>query len=106
MIALELSRLAAETEHPVGKATEKVKHHHDMSDAMTLHFQQNVGKVKEILKVHNPFDVERDDVIVNIITQAVMSDSVEMAIIQRHLIGQEMFDKFVQQRLTERELSI
>ena len=85
---MQLSHLTAE-------ATQNVKHHDDMSDVMTLCFQQNVGKVKEFLHVHNPFDLECDNILLNIITQAVMSDAVEMGIIQRDSIGQEMFDKFV-----------
>ena len=55
--------------------------------------------------VNDPFTVA-DDVLMNIITKAVMLDPVKNAIIQRNSIGQEMFDKFVQERLVDKEISI
>ena len=59
----------------------------------------------EILMVNDPFIVA-DDVLMNITTKAVMPDPVKNAIIQRNSIGQEMFDKFVQERLVDKEMSI
>ena len=54
---------------------------------------------------NNPFTIT-DDALMNIITKAVMPDTVKNAIIQRNCSGQQMFDTFVRERLVDNEMSI
>ena len=55
LIAAELSRLAAEVETFVGMQMHSSKHHHDLSNAVTARFDDNVKKLKEVFKENNPF---------------------------------------------------
>ena len=105
LIASELSRLSNEGEKFAGFVSTKQTRHHDASPSVLQRYEQNVNKLRDILMVNDPFTVA-DDVLMNIITKAVMPDPVNVAIIQRNSIGQEMFDKFVQERLVDKEISI
>ena len=105
LIAPELSRLAAEAEALVGIQTHSSTHHHDLSTAVIVHFDENVKKLKEVFKANNPFANEETE-LVNIITKAVMPDQVKDAVLTRDQVGQELFSKFVKERIVERELSI
>ena len=98
LIASELSRLSNEAETFAGIVSTKQTRHHDASPSALQRYEQNVNKLRDILMVNDPFTVA-DDVLMSIITKAVMPDTVKNAIIQRNSIGQEMFDKFVQERL-------
>ena len=55
LIAAELSHLAAEVETFVGMQMHSSKHHHDLPNAVTTHFEDNVKKLKEVFKENNPF---------------------------------------------------
>lgn len=55
LIAVELSRLAAEVETFVGMQMHSSKHHHDLPNAVTTRFDDNVKKLKEVFKENNPF---------------------------------------------------
>ena len=105
LIASDLSRLSNEAETFAGIVSTKQTRHHDASPSVVQRYEQNVNKLRYILMVNDPFTVA-DDVLMNIITKAVMLDPVKNAIIQRNFIGQEMFDKFVQERLVDKEMSI
>lgn len=66
-----------------------------MSASVTKSFQQNVGKMTETSKLHTPFDLVHDAILVNIMTQAVIPGQVKISILQNGAIGHEVFDKFV-----------
>ena len=105
LIAPELSRLGNEAEHLVGKVSQRSVSHHDLSDAKLKRYEENVGKLREVLKVNDPFIIE-DDELINIVTRAIMPEVVKQAVIQRDSVGEEMFEKFVQERLVNLELNV
>ena len=105
LIAPELSRLGNEAEHLVGKVSQRSVSHHDLSDAKLKRYEENVGKLREVLKVNDPFIIE-DDELINIVTHAIMPEVVKQAVIQRDSVGEEMFEKFVQERLVNLELNV
>lgn len=105
LIAPELSRLSAEAEAMVGIKTHNLTHHHDLSEAVIIRYEENVKKLKEVFKANDPLDNEETELL-NIITKAVMPDTVKEALLKRDEIGQEHFDKFVKERIVERELSV
>ena len=105
LITSELSHLSNEAETFAGIVSTKQTRHHDASPSVLQRYEQNVNKLRDILMVNDPFTVA-DDVVMNIITKAVMPYPVKNAIIQRNSIGQEMFDKFIQERLVDKEMSI
>lgn len=55
LIAAELSRLAAKVKTVIGMQMHNSKHHHDLSNAVTTCFGDNVNKLKEVFKENNPF---------------------------------------------------
>ena len=68
LVALELSRLEAQADDMVGLQRASSSHHHDLSDV--LRDNENVQKLKDVLKVSDPFAMEIH--LLNIITKAVM----------------------------------
>ena len=105
LIPPELSRLAAEAEARVGLQTHNSTHHHDLSEAVITLYKENTRKLKEVFKANDPFVIEENELL-NIITKAVMPDTVKEAVLTRDEIGQERFDKFVKERIVERNLSV
>ena len=80
LIASELSRLSNEAETFAGIVSTKQTRHHDASPFVLQRYEQNVNKLRDILMVNDPFTVA-DDVLMNIITKAVMPDPEKNAII-------------------------
>jgi len=99
LIAPELSRLASKAETLLGIQRSSPKHHHDLNNAVINRFNENVRKVKEVFKANDPFQSEETNLL-NIITKAVMPAVVQDDILDRDKIGQELFDKFVEARIT------
>ena len=92
----ELSRLATQAEHMVGVQRASSSHHHDLSDAITNRYNENVQKLKDVLKVSEPFATEERH-LVNIITKAVMPVYVKEGVLTRDKIGQALFDTFARE---------
>ena len=105
LIAPELSRLAVEAEAMFGLQTHNSTHHHDLSEAVITRYEENTRKLKEVFKANDPFVIEENELL-NIITKAVMPDTVKEAVLTRDEIGQERFDKFVKETIVERNLSV
>ena len=80
-------------------------HHHDLSDAITKRYNENVQKLKDVLKVSDPFPTEERH-LVNIITKAVMPDNIKEGVLTRDKIGQALFETFAQERIVEAKLSV
>ena len=99
-----MSRLAAVAEALIGIQTHSSTHHHDLSTAVTARFDENVKKLKEVFKANNPFANEETE-LVNIITKAVTPDQVKDAVLTRDQVAQELFSKFMKEKVVERELS-
>ena len=107
LVAPELSRLAGtQAEHMVAvKRASSSSHHHDLSDSVTNRYNENVQKLKDVLKVSDPFATEERH-LVNIITKAVTPDYIKEGVLTRDKIGQALFDAFAQERIVEAKLSV
>ena len=106
LVAPELSRLAGtQAEHMVGVQRTLSSHHHDLSDAVTSRYNENVQKLKDVLKVSDPFATEESH-LVNIITKTVTPDYIKEGVLTRDKIGQALFDTFAQERIVEAKLSV
>ena len=86
LVAPELSRLATQVEYMVGVQRASSSHHHDLSDAITNRYNDNVQKLKDVLKVSEPFATEGRHLI-NILTKAVMPDDIKEGVPTRDKIG-------------------
>ena len=104
LVAPELSRLATQAEHMVGEQRASSSHHHDLSGVITNCYE-NVQKLKDVLKVSDPFASEERH-LVNIVTKAVMPDDIKEGVLTRDKIGQALFDTFAQERIVEAKLSV
>ena len=102
LVAPELSRLATQAEHMVGIQRASSSHHHDLSDAITNRYNENVEKLKDVLKASDPFATEERH-LMNIVTKVVMPDDIKEGVLTRDKIGQELFDTFAQERIVEAE---
>ena len=105
LVAPELSRLATQPEHMVVVQRASSSHLHDLSDAITNRYNENVQRLKDVLKVSDPFAIEECH-LVNIITKAVMPDDIKEGVQPRDKIGQALFDTFAQERIVEARLSV
>ena len=85
LVAPELSRLAAQAEDMVGLQRASSSHHHDLSDVLTKCYNENVKKLKDVLKVSDPFATESH--LVNIITKAVVLDYTKEGVLMQNDIG-------------------
>ena len=68
-------------------------HHHDLSDVLTKRDNENVQKLKDVLKMSDPFAMESH--LVNIITKAVMLGYIKEGVLMQNDIGQPYFDTLV-----------
>ena len=93
LVAPELSRLAAHVEEMVGLQRASSSHHHDLSDVLTKRYNENVQKLKDVLKVSDPFAMESH--LVNIITKAVMLGYIKEGVLMQNDIGQAYFGTLV-----------
>ena len=68
---------------------------------------QNAVKLTAVFHEHgNPFESSDEDEKYNLLTKAVMTETATNDIIQRDEIGQQMFEDFVNERLTEGKLTV
>ena len=104
-IAHELSRLASETEGLTGASHKSRTHHHDLSQSILDRFEQNVSKLKEVLKRNDPFLVTENE-LVNVITKAIMPEEVKQSLSQPDKTGEDLFAKFVDERLVGGKISV
>ena len=93
LVAPELSRLAAQAEDMVELQRASSSHRHDLSDALTKRYNENVQKLKDVLKVSDPFATKSH--LVNIITKAVMLDYIKEGVLMQNDIGQAYFGTLV-----------
>ena len=93
LVAPELSRLAAQAEDMVRLQRASSSHHRDLSDVLTKRFYENVQKLKDVLKVSDPFVTKSH--LVNIITKAVMLDYIKEGVLMQNGIGQAYFGTLV-----------
>ncbi len=87
LVAPELSRLAAQVEDMLGVQRASSSHHHDLSDTVINRYNENVEKLKDVLKANDPFATAESH-LVNIITKAVMPDDIKEGVLTRDEVGQ------------------
>ena len=108
LIAPELSNVQHEFEKQYcsGNKTKRTQHH-ELTGGKLSRVTQNAAKLSAVFHQHgNPFESTDEDEIYNLLTKAVMDQPVTNDIIHRDKIGQQMFESFVNERLTEGKLSV
>ena len=93
LVAPELSRLAAKADDTVGLQRVSSSHNYDLRDVLTKRDNENVQKLKDELKVSDPFAMESH--LVNIITKAVMLGYIKEGVLMQNDIGQAYFGTLV-----------
>ena len=108
LIAPELSNIQQEFERQYCTGNkEKRTQHHELTGGKLTRVTQNAVKLSAVFHEHgNPFESSDEDEIYNLLTKAVMTETATNDIIQRDEIGQQMFEGFVNERLTEGKLSV
>ena len=91
----ELSTLAVQAEDMVGV--------HDLSNAVINRYNENVQKLKDVLRASDPF-ASAESHPVNI-TKTAMPDYIKEGVLTRDKISQALFDAFVQERIVEAKIS-
>ena len=89
LVAPELSGLAVQAEDMVELQRASSSHRHDLSDVLAKCYNENIQKLKDVLKVSDPFATESQ--LVNIITKAVMPDFIKEGVPMKDDIGQAYF---------------
>lgn len=108
LIAPELSNLQREFENTYYTGNnEKRTQHHELTGGKLSRVTQNAVKLSAVFHHHgNPFESADEDEIYNLLTKSVMNETVANDILRRDEIGQQMFEVFVTERLTEGKLSV
>lgn len=97
LVAPELSQLAAQAETMVDVKRSTQQLHHDLTDAVVKRCNENIQKLKEVIKANDLF--EEGGHLVNIITKAVMPTDIKEDVMKRDNTGKDLFDKFVKERI-------
>ena len=106
LVAPELSNIANEASEMAGLKSAKTTTHYELSDAMTKRQENKVLKLVDTIKQFcDPFANEYDRV-VNMVTKAVISETIQQDIIQRNAIGRELFVKFVEERVSNNAVNL
>ena len=108
LIAPELSKIQQQFEQKYGSTGgDKRLEHHEMTGRKLSRVAENAVKLCHVFQEHgDPFCSAEENELVNMLTQSVMNDAVTNDILQRDAIGQQAFEEFVNQRLTEGKLSV
>ena len=85
LVSHELSRLASEAEKLVGVCEQNSTQHHDLIISSLEHYEHNVEKLRETMKINNPFLVAEEE-LVNIMRRAIMPDQVKEALMRADII--------------------
>ncbi len=108
LIAPELSNVQHEFEkqYCTGNQVKRTQHH-ALTGGKLSRVTQNAVKLSAVFHEHgNPFESTDEDGIYNLLTKEVMAETATKDIIQRDELGQQMFEDFVKESLTEGKLSV
>jgi len=107
LIAPKLSNLQREFEKTYCiDNKEKRTQHHEVTGGKLSRVTQNAVKLSAVFNQHgNPFESAEDEMY-NLLTKAVMNETATNDILHRDEIGQQMFEDFVTERMTEGKLSV
>ncbi len=105
LTAPELSRLAEEAHVMAGTLTATRKEHHDLTPAIWTRQEENIARLKSVVRSSiNPIKYEGEDLI-NIITKVVMPAEVAKDVCNQDNIGQQAYAKFVEERINTNEVN-
>ena len=108
LIAPELSNVHHEFEkqYCTGNQVKRTQHH-ELTGGKLSRVTQNAVKLSAVFHEDGyPFESTDEDEIYNLLTKEVMTETATKDIIQRDELGQQMFEDFVKERLTEGKLSV
>ena len=108
LIAPELSNLQNEFEKTyfTGSRTKRTEHH-ELTGGKLSRITKNAVKLSAVFQDHgNPFESVDEDDMFNLLTKAVINETNTNDILRRDEIGQQMFESFVTERLTEGKFSV
>lgn len=109
LIAPELSQVLNEfaKEYSI-ESNDNRTQHHEITGGKLSRVMKNAAKLTSVFHEHgDPFIAdEGEDNIYNLLTREVMTEKVTKDIIERDDVGQNMFEEFVKERLTEGKLSV
>ena len=106
LTAPELSRLAEEAHVMAASPTATRKEHHDLSLAVWTRQEENIAQLKSVLQsAINPMKYKDED-LTNIITKVVMPAEVPSDVCNQDDIGQQKYNKFVEERINTNEVSV
>jgi len=106
LTASELSRLAEEAHVMAGSLKAPENKHHDLSLAVWTRQEENVTRLKNVLRSSmDPMTYESED-LSNIITKVVMPAQIQKDVCSRDDIGQQEYARFVQERINTNEVSV
>ena len=108
LIAPELSKIQQQFEETYLHASRgKRTKHHKMTGEKLSQVGENDVKLCHVFQEHgDPFHSAGEHELINMLTQSVMSEAVTNDILQRDIIGQQMFVDFVNQCLIDGTLSV
>ena len=76
--------------------------HHELTGGKLSRITKNAVKLSAVFQDHgNPFESVDEDDMFNLLTKAVINETNTNDILRRDEIGQQMFESFVTERLTE-----
>ena len=109
LISPEMSKLLDKyvKEYGMGSNDSRTQHH-EITGGKLFRITKNATKLHDDLYLEqgNPFTADDDDDKYNLLTREVMNEKVTKNILGRDDIGQQMFEGFVTERLTEGNLSV
>lgn len=106
LTAPELSRLPEEARQMDGLQSATRKEHHDLSTTVWARQEDNIRRLKNVIRESmNPMTHEGED-LTNIITKVVMPAEVEKDVCNQDEIGQKAYDTFVAERINTNEINL
>ena len=106
LLAPELSRLALETKDMIGLTSSIQGSHHGVSGSATRRHQKLVDDVSHAWDDYsNPF-IQSDEQLFNLVTSAVMPETIKTYLCIQATYGQQLFDEFVANHINSNTVSI
>ena len=96
----ELSRLTDAFKSQFQHKTGEIKEHHDLSPSVVKREHNAIDHIKNaILRHGNPFEVEEDDTLYNLISHAYVPEQYVSQILNIDSIGQKLYEEYVAERI-------
>lgn len=100
LTAPELSCMAGSFKAQFGLKSDEVREHHDLAPNVIKREHATISKIKAAIMSHgNPFAVENDHTIYNLITHAYVPEQYVSQILNIDDIGQKLYEDYVTERI-------